>query len=130
MLAMLSMLVHGFAVTLRGTASLQSSLHPAVAQVHMMAELPNLDGTGAFRNVEYPTTIEIKVIGDNEGPFVQDIVQLCAENSGMNVDDIQVRWRDKGKYRAITLRLDFQNAEQVYAVYAAVDRDPRVRYKL
>ena len=74
--------------------------------------------------------MDIKVIGDNEGPFVQDIVQLCAENSGNEVDDIEVRWRDKGKYRAVTVRLEFQNADQVYAVYAAMDRDPRVRYKL
>ena len=92
--------------------------------------LPNLDGTGAFRDEEYPCDIDIKVIGDNEGRFVQDIVQLAAENSSNEMEDIQVRWRDKGKYRAITMRLHFNNADEVYAVYAAVSRDPRVRYKL
>lgn len=40
------------------------------------------------------------------------------------------RWRDKGKYRAITLRLHFENADQVYDVYAAINRDPRVKFKL
>jgi putative lipoic acid-binding regulatory protein len=78
----------------------------------------------------YPVDMDIKVIGDNEGPFVTDILQLAAECIGVEPDDVQVRWRDKGKFRAITLRLHFQNAEQVYAVYAAMDRDPRVRYKL
>ena len=87
-----------------------------------------------------------------------------------------MRWRDKGKYRSITLTLHFENAEQVgtppsppltprrspchsarrprrcvhtcpstnftracarsslrrkvYAVYAAIDRDPRVKFKI
>ena len=108
--------------------------HGAVPQRHaaiVCRDLPNIDGTGAFKNIqEYPCTLDIKVIGDNEGPFVADIVTLCAENTGMREEDIQVRWRDKGKYRSITLRLRFENADQVYATYAAVDRDPRVRYKL
>ena len=93
--------------------------------------MPNIDGTGAFKNIqEYPCDLDIKVIGNNEGPFVTDIVTLCAENTGMKEEDIQVRWRDNGKYRAITLRLHFESSEQVYAVYAAMDRDPRVKYKL
>ena len=41
-----------------------------------------------------------------------------------------MRWRDKGKYRSVTLRCYFENAQQVYSVYAAIDRDPRVKYKL
>ena len=41
-----------------------------------------------------------------------------------------VRWRDKGKFRSITLSLTFTDADMVYAVYAAVNRDPRVRFKL
>ena len=77
-------------------------------------DLPELDGTGAFKNIqEYPCDLDVKVIGNNEGPFVSDIVTLCAENTGMKEEDIQVRWRDKGKYRAITLRLHFDNSEQV-----------------
>ena len=74
--------------------------------------------------------MDIKVIGFNEGPFVNDIRTLCAELTGVSDDDVPVRWRDNGKYRSITLTLRFENADQVYAVYAAVDRDPRVKYKL
>lgn len=94
-------------------------------------EMPNLDGTGAFKDIqEYPCTLDIKCIGNNEGPFVADILTLCAEITGQEEADVPVRWRDKGKFRAITLTLKFENADQVYAVYAALDRDPRVRYKL
>lgn len=93
--------------------------------------LPNLDGSGAFKNIqEYPCELDIKVIGDNQGPFVSDILTLCAEITGQREEDVPIRWRDNGKYRAITLRLRFTNSDQVYAVYAAMDRDPRVRYKL
>ena len=77
-------------------------------------DMPEIDGTGAFKNIqEYPCDLDVKVIGNNEGPFVSDIVTLCAENTGMKEEDIQVRWRDKGKYRAITLRLHFENSDQV-----------------
>ena len=93
--------------------------------------MPNIDGTGAFKNIqEYPCTLDIKVIGNNEGPFVADILTLCAEITGQDEKDVYVKWRDNGKYRAITLKLKFENSDQVYAVYAAMDRDPRVRYKL
>ena len=94
-------------------------------------EMPNIDGTGEFKNIqEYPCTLDIKVIGNNEGPFVSDMLTLAAENCGMDEKDIKHRWRDNGKFRSITLTLSFENAEQVYAVYAAFDRDPRVRFKL
>ena len=92
---------------------------------------PQLDGAGAFRDIqEYPCELDVKIIGDNEGPFVTDMVTLCSELNGQAEEDVQVRWRDKGKYRAITLRLKFENADQVYNVYAAINRDPRVRFKL
>lgn len=99
---------------------------------------------------------------------------LCAEITGQDEEDVPVRWRDNGKYRSITVKLHFKDAdtvrgpahtparlfparpqswagtpcagthahgrrtqsyaplaaEQVYAVYAAIDGDPRVKYKL
>ena len=79
-------------------------------------DLPNIDGTGAFRSVqEYPCDLDIKVIGNNEGPFVTDMLTLCAEITEQQEEDVGVRWRDNGKYRAITLRLHFENADQVRA---------------
>ena len=102
-----------------------------VRSVSPVAIGPQLDGAGAFRDIqEYPCDLLVKIIGDNEGPFVADMLTLCAERTGQKEDEIEVRWRDKGKYRSITLKLHFENADQVYDVYAAINRDPRVRFKL
>ena len=60
-------------------------------------DMPNIDGTGAFKNVqEYPCTLQIKCIGTNEGPFVSDIHTLCAELTGQAEKDVPVKWRDNG----------------------------------
>ena len=58
------------------------------------------------------------------------MVTICSEITGQDEADVLAKWRDRGKYRSITLTLNFENADQVYAVYAAMDRDPRVKYKL
>ena len=80
-------------------------------------DLPNIDGTGAFRNVqEYPCDLEIKIIGNNEGAFVSDMRTLCAEITKQAEEDVPVRWRDKGKYRSITVKLHFEDADTVRAV--------------
>ena len=56
----------------------------------------NLDGTGSFRTVqEYPCDLDVKIIGDNEGPFVNDMVTLCAERTGQKEADVGVAaWSD------------------------------------
>ena len=69
--------------------------------------------SGPFSNLDYPCTLDIKVIGDNEGPFATDILTLCAEITGQDEADVPVRWRDKGTYRSVTLRLRFQDIQQV-----------------
>ena len=72
----------------------------------------------------------MKIIGENTGPFVSDMVKLCAGLTGQSEDGIAAHWRDKGKYRSITLGLRFEDADMLYAVYAAIDADPRVKYKI
>ena len=72
----------------------------------------------------------VKIIGMNEGAFVSDMRTLCAGITGQQEEDVGVRWRDKGKYRSITLQLRFEDADTVYAVYAAINKDPRVKFKL
>lgn len=100
-------------------------------QIVHVPHRPNLDGTGSFRDiVEYPTTIGIKIIGLNEGDFVQDMLNVCREVTKQKAEDVEVKWRDKGKYRAITINLTFQDADMVYATYAAINKDPRVKFKL
>ena len=58
--------------------------------------MQNLDGTGSFRTVqEYPCDLDVKIIGDNEGPFVNDMVTLCAERTGQKEADVGVAaWSD------------------------------------
>ena len=70
-----------------------SVIRPVTRTSVIKADLPNIDGTGFFRyyflasvqhatllvtrarphvrrnEMEYPTTMDVKVIGDNEGPF-------------------------------------------------------------
>ena len=65
----------------------------------------NLDGTGSFRTVqEYPCDLDVKIIGANEGPFVDDMVTLCAERTGQKEEDISAaawcRRRRSGSGRA------------------------------
>lgn len=104
----------------------------------------NLDGTGSLRDVqEYPCTLDIKIIGENacspfvgsshpdiRGPFVDDVVAAACAITKQEEADVKVHWRDRGKYRSVTMSLHFEDADQVYAVYAAMDADPRVKYKL
>jgi putative lipoic acid-binding regulatory protein len=100
-------------------AAMRSTIH--------MQQMPNLDGSGAFKDIqEYPCDLDIKVIGNNEGPFVADILTLCAEITKQKEDDISVRWRDNGKYRAITLNLHFLNCDQVRMRAHAQLKDRRV----
>ena len=77
-------------------------------------DMPNIDGTGFFRDKqEYPLSMDIKIIGLNEGPFASDMRTLCAEITGQAEEDVPIRWRDNGKYRAITLTLHFGDADKV-----------------
>ena len=94
------------------------------------------------------------MIGVNEAAFTTDMRTLCATITGQVVaaqlrprptaraahlpsllslqaeEDVQIRWRDKGKYRSLTITLRFEDADTVYAVYDAINKDPRVKYKL
>ena len=38
---------------------------------------------------------------------------LCAEITGQDEEDVPVRWRDNGKYRSITVKLHFKDADTV-----------------
>ena len=61
------------------------------ARVCSIGMMQNLDGTGSFRTVqEYPCDLDVKIIGDNEGPFVSDMVTLCAERTGQKEADVGV----------------------------------------
>lgn len=65
------------------------SMAGRAARVCSIDMMQNLDGTGSFRTVqEYPCDLDVKIIGDNEGPFVNDMVTLCAERTGQKEADV------------------------------------------
>jgi len=43
---------------------------------------------------------------------------------------VEVRYRDKGRFRSVTLGCTFNSADEVYALYALLDADERVKFKL
>jgi hypothetical protein len=59
----------------------------------------SLDGSGSFRTVqEYPCDLDVKIIGNNEGPFVDDMVTLCAERTGQKEEDISAAARCRRRF--------------------------------
>ena len=77
------------------------SMAGRAARVCSIDMMQNLDGTGSFRTVqEYPCDLDVKIIGDNEGPFVNDMVTLCAERTGQKEADVGVAaWSDTSSWQ-------------------------------
>ena len=77
------------------------SMAGRAARVCSIDMMQNLDGTGSFRTVqEYPCDLDVKIIGDNEGPFVNDMVTLCAERTGQKEADVGVAaWSDSSSWQ-------------------------------
>ncbi|KAK1869717.1 hypothetical protein I4F81_012184 [Pyropia yezoensis] len=81
--------------------------------------------------VDFPSVFTFKVVGHRQGDFVTDITDLVAGVTGVTREDVRVSVRDtpNGKWRSITLKAPCNTADNVYAVYDALDRDPRVLFK-
>lgn len=83
--------------------------------------------------VEYPTTFTLKIVGANEGGFVQDMVALVAECCGVSdVADVAHTTKSSGKtgkWVSVTVKAPVNSAEELYHLYESVDRDPRVKFK-
>jgi len=77
--------------------------------------------------VEYPCTFTIKIVGANEGTFVQEMVDLVAESC--HVPTVPYSTKQMGKWTSVTLEAPVQSAEMLYLLYENVDRDPRVKFK-
>lgn len=86
-------------------------------------------GTGAFDALSYPCVFTFKVIGIRQGDFHGDIVDSCAAALDTDRKNVKTTFRDHGKWRSLTLRAAVANPQQIYACYAAFDRDPRVKFK-
>lgn len=79
--------------------------------------------------VDFPCVFTFKVIGERQGDFVNDIVDSVADALRTDRKNLKTTYRDRGKYRSITLRAPVSTGEEIYTVYAAISRDPRVKFK-
>mmetsp|Transcript_1228 Transcript_1228/g.3436 ORF Transcript_1228/g.3436 Transcript_1228/m.3436 type:complete len:177 (-) Transcript_1228:162-692(-) len=79
--------------------------------------------------VDFPCVFTFKVVGQNAGSFLEDIVAAVAGAVGIDDKDVGVSSRDRGKWRSLTIKAPCTSADQVYAVYEAIDKDERVKFK-
>jgi putative lipoic acid-binding regulatory protein len=70
-----------------------------------------------------------KIVGANEGLFVEEIVALVAEACESDFERINHSTKVNGKWVSVTCHAPVQNAEMLYALYEKIDLDPRVKFK-
>lgn len=79
--------------------------------------------------VEYPCEFTMKIVGANEGTFVEDILQIVADSCQKDRADISYSTKTMGKWISVTAKAPVESAEMLYSLYEHVDRDPRVKFK-
>lgn len=79
--------------------------------------------------VDYPSIFTMKIVGANEGTFVQEMVALVAEACDTDVDNVKHSTKVMGKWVSVTVKAPVQSAEMLYSLYEKVDLDPRVKFK-
>lgn len=78
--------------------------------------------------VNYPCDHTFKIIGANEGTFVEEMVAVVAD--GCNSDPSQVSYsiKNKGKWTSVTVKARVENSDMLYRIYEKVSLDPRVKF--
>lgn len=79
--------------------------------------------------VDYPCEFTIKIVGVNEGLFVQEMIAVVAEACEAEVQSISHSFRAMGKWTSLTVKAPVKSAEMLYTLYEKVDLDPRVKFK-
>ena len=79
--------------------------------------------------VEYPSIFNLKIIGENESNFAEEMVQIVADSCSVSVDKVKYSERIKGKWLSVTVSAPVESAEMLYSLYENVDKDPRVKFK-
>lgn len=80
--------------------------------------------------VDYPCVFTMKIVGANEGTFVQDILAVVADATQSSVSDISHSTKAVGKkWTSVTVQAPVQSSEMLYTLYEKVDLDPRVKFK-
>jgi putative lipoic acid-binding regulatory protein len=77
--------------------------------------------------VDFPCVFTFKVVGVREGEFLDDISDAVARVLKTERRHLKTSFRDRGKYRSITLSAPVNCAEQIYDVYAVIDLVRRKR---
>jgi putative lipoic acid-binding regulatory protein len=79
--------------------------------------------------VDYPCDFTMKIVGRNEGTFVEEIVAVVAEACESQPENIPHSVRAVGKWTSITVHAPVKSSEMLYSLYEKVDLDPRVKFK-
>lgn len=79
--------------------------------------------------VDYPCDFTLKIVGVNEGLFVEEIVAVVAEACESEVSTLAYRTKVMGKWTSVTVQAPVKSSEMLYALYEKVDLDPRVKFK-
>jgi len=79
--------------------------------------------------VEYPCHFMMKIVGAKDDTFIEDVVQTVAESCQVPVKDVPYSTREMGKWTSVTVEAPVDSADQLYLLYEALDKDPRVKFK-
>ena len=72
----------------------------------------------------------MKIVGSNEsGTFVKEMVQIVADTCGVGFDEVDHSDRVRGRWVSVTVNAPVRDAEMLYGLFEAIDRDPRVKFK-
>lgn len=99
------------------------------------AETASPPGTKSVfeETMTFPTQFMIKIVAQNDPTFVADMLNVIAQcldkNKPQNFPH-SVKETAGGKYLSLTVDPLFRSSEQLYAVYAAIGTDKRVKMTL
>jgi len=81
----------------------------------------------------FPTQFMIKIVAQNDPTFVADMLKaitLCLDKNKPQTFPHSVKETAGGKYLSLTVKPLFRSSEELYAVYAAIGTDKRVKMTL
>eukprot|EP00183_Erythrolobus_madagascarensis_P000492 CAMPEP_0185852438 /NCGR_PEP_ID=MMETSP1354-20130828/14729_1 /TAXON_ID=708628 /ORGANISM="Erythrolobus madagascarensis, Strain CCMP3276" /LENGTH=147 /DNA_ID=CAMNT_0028553677 /DNA_START=1 /DNA_END=441 /DNA_ORIENTATION=+ len=64
--------------------------------------------------VDFPCVFTFKIIGLRQGQFAEDMCDCVAEVLEIQRENVKLTFRDKGKYRSLTINAPCNNADQIY----------------
>jgi putative lipoic acid-binding regulatory protein len=79
--------------------------------------------------VDYPCKFTMKIVGANEGLFVEEMVAVVAESCCVEAHTIFHTVRCTGKWASVTVKAPVESAKMLYELYENIDKDPRVKFK-